>query len=189
MNLRYAAFTVAFTALAAPALADCQPLAVTDLVAQSLALSPETDDAQLLELILRDTDHVEPDLAATPREAIVVTEQILRGGSASALQIEVYAGQEAAFPALCDTPVRAELFADLAQPYRIDTFLTENPGQPGLEIRYRFWGDNAFGDYQTDSAYVTDERVERYLPADGSYVLESREILDCILCAPSTKPD
>ena len=189
MILRHAALTLAFTALAVPALADCQALAVTDLVAQSLALSPETDEAQLLELILRDTDRVEPEQAPTPPEAIVVTEQILRGGSASALQIEVYAGQEAASPALCDTPIRAELSADLAQPYRIDTFPTEHPGQPGLEIRYRFWGDNAFGDYQTDSAYVTDERVERYLPADGSYVLESREILDCILCAPSTKPD
>ena len=184
MTQRSLRLALLLSALAAPAGAECPLLPITDLVTQSIALSPATDDARLLELILRDADR-EPEQMATPPEAIVVTEQILRGGSDSAMRIEVYPGQE---DGLCATPISIDLSVDLNQPYRIDTFPTDLPGQPGLDIRYRFWGDNAFGAYQTTAAYVTDERVERYLPKDGTNVLESREILDCILCAPETKP-
>lgn len=185
MRLPATLLLLAGAASAAAARADCPPLPVAALLERVAALSPATDGMRLVAFRLQDTD---PDGAETARhpEAIVLIEEIARGGADSLMLIEVYPGREGG---LCDAPATLQLEMDPAAPYALEPFPTDRPGRPGLDIRYRFFASNAFGTYDTDSTYVTDERRERYLPAGDGYALSAREIIECIVCAPRRGAD
>lgn len=178
MLTRLFAATLPLLASAWPALADCNVISLDQLVQNATALRAETDDARLIALEIRAAQGTGD--AATGFDAMVLTEQILRGGSDSRVLVEGYQAQPGG---VCDAPSQVELAMDLSVPYQLQTLPSDQPGPPGFEIRYRFWASNSFGNYDTSSAYVTDDRRERYQPKDGQYERTEQEILNCIICA------
>lgn len=168
----------------APAQEACPVLSLGALVERVDALSQAQNDERLLAIRIEDID-ASPNEPPYP-EAIVLIEETLRGGSESMVRVEVHAGRAGG---VCDAPATLELHMDQSAPYAIETFPTDRPGVPGLDIRYRFFQGNAFGTYATASTYVSDERRERYLPDGDRYVLSAQEIIECVICAPRRVAD
>lgn len=157
------------------ALADCITRELGAFVSE-LVKQPESDTSRLMRLIIEDVD----DMGQSGRpEVIVITEEVLRGGSDSEVMVDVYPGAD---QGVCVTPLYLTLQMNTAAPFGITFGKTEIEGHPTIEIQYEFEDSNAFGSYATSSAFVADERVETYVLNGAEYELTSQRITRCLEC-------
>lgn len=115
-------------------------------------------------------------------DLVVVSEEVLRGGSTSLVTIDVFKGKETG---VCSLPVSIDLKLQVSDPYNIDIIASDY--YPDLDINYTFFADNSFGNFDTTSLFVSDLREELYGYHDGNYALKKKTILNCIVCAPEKK--
>ncbi len=112
-------------------------------------------------------------------DLIVIAQEALRGGSDSLVTIDVFKGKKSG---LCSLPETFSLNIQVSEPYKIDIRASEY--YPVFDVDYTYFASNAFGDFKTNSPFVSDLRREEYGYRDGNYEVTSKKILKCIVCAP-----
>lgn len=164
-----------FVLLAQPSTADCVTREIGALVS-SLVAESGSENSRLIRLIIEDVD--DAGTKGAP-EVIVLTEEVLRGGSASQVLVDIYPGRSSG---VCSAPLFLALEMNPSAPFAISFQKTDTEGVPNIKIEYEFEDDNSFGSYETSSKFVADERIETYVANETEYELTSQKILRCIEC-------